>query len=211
MIKLALIDDHIILRKSLAVLIGMLGDFTIVQEANNGRHFIEQLKKKELPDIALIDINMPVMDGVETARWLRQNHPRVKVLALSMVRNDLVIMRMLRNGARGYLLKDSDPAILKTALLDVQEKGYYYNDLVTPLMRSREVESGRTPQVMLNEQELVFLRWACTELSHKQIAAEMQVSPRTVDGYRDSLFRKLNVASRVGMAIYAIRAGIVQV
>lgn len=209
MIKIALIDDHVILRKSLAVLIGMFKDFEIVMQADNGRDFINQLTPKQLPDIAVLDITMPVMDGVETARWLKQNHPQVKVLALSMLKNDLIIIRMLKNGAGGYILKDCEPAELRAALHNVYEKGYYYNEWVTPGMRNREAFDF--PQKMLNEQELVFMRWACTEKSHKQIADEMKVSPRTIDGYRDSLFKKLNMNSRVGIVIYAIKNNIVQI
>lgn len=209
MIKIALIDDHVILRKSLAVLIGMFKDFEIVMQADNGLDFINQLTPKQLPDIAVLDITMPVMDGVETARWLKQNHPQVKVLALSMLKNDLIIIRMLKNGAGGYILKDCEPAELRAALHNVYEKGYYYNEWVTPGMRNREAFDF--PQKMLNEQELVFMRWACTEKSHKQIADEMKVSPRTIDGYRDSLFKKLNMNSRVGIVIYAIKNNIVQI
>ena len=208
MIKIALVDDHVILRKSLAVLIEMFKDFEIILQADNGRDFINQLPLKQMPEIVLLDITMPIMDGVETAKWLKQNHPKVKVLALSMIKNDLIIIRMLNNGARGYILKDCEPGELRAALHNVYEKGYYYNDLVTPGMRTKEELDF--PKMMLTEQELIFLRWACTEKSHKQIADEMKLSPRTVDGYRDSLFKKLNVTSRVGIAMYAIRTGFVQ-
>ena len=210
MIKIALVDDHMILRKSLAVLIEMFPDFQVILQAGNGRDFIDRLQASELPDIVLLDITMPVMDGIETARWLKENHPQVKVLALSTIKNDFIVIRMLKNGARGYILKDSDPAELKEALMSVYTKGYYYNDLITPRMTSKEAFHDNLPKIILTEQELIFLRWACTEKSHKQIADEMNISPRTVDGYRDSLFKKLNVTSRVGIAIYAIRNGIVQ-
>lgn len=210
MIKVALVDDHVILRKSLAVLIQMFKDFDITLQANNGRDFIDQLQPDSLPDIVLLDITMPVMDGVETAHWLKQNYPQVKVLALSMIKNDYIIIRMLKNGARGYILKDCEPVELKEALHQTYKKGYYYNELITPKIKNKELY-GEFPKIMLTEQELIFLRWACTEKSYKQIADEMYVSPRTVDGYRDSLFRKLDITSRVGIAIYAIKSGIVQV
>jgi two-component system invasion response regulator UvrY len=113
-------------------------------------------------------------------------------------------------GPGAISLKDSDPAELKEALTSVYTKGYYYNELITPRMKSREAVQDEMPKMTLTEQELIFLRWACTEKSHKQIADEMNISPRTVDGYRDSLFKKLNVSSRVGIAVYAIRNGIVQ-
>ena len=208
MIKIALVDDHIVLRKSLGILIGMLEDFEVVMEANNGLDFIGQLKTQPPPDIVLLDITMPVMDGVETAQWLKQKHPHIKILALSMIKNDLVVIRMLKNGARGYILKDCEPIELDTALHDIYEHGYYYNELVTPKMTKYK---SSPDLILLTNGELSFLRWACTELNHKQIADEMQLSPRTIDGYRDSLFQKLKVNSRVGIAIYAIRNGLVQV
>lgn len=210
-ITLALVDDHVILRKSLGILIEMLEDFEIILEAANGRELIDQLKEKPAPDIVLLDITMPVMDGVETAWWLKQHHPAVKVLALSMIKNDFIIIRMLKNGARGYILKDCEPVELRAALHQVHEKGYYYNELITPKMKNKDGEDIDAPKIMLTEQELNFLRWACTEKSHKEIAEEMRISPRTVDGYRDSLFKKLSVNTRVGIALYAIKNGLVQV
>lgn len=210
MIKVALVDDHAILRKSLAVLIGMLQDFVIVIEAGNGEEFIKQLQVNEKPDIVLLDITMPIMDGVETARWIKENEPSIKVVALSMLNNDLVIIRMLKNGARGYLLKDSEPAELKSALLQVFEKGYYYNEYILPKMASYQTkEIPIKSSTTISENELVFLKWVCTELSYKEIANEMCLSPRTIDGYRDSLFQKLQVGTRVGLAIYAIKHKIV--
>lgn len=206
MIKIALVDDHVILRKSLSVLIGMLQDFNVMMEAGNGKEFIDQLNKDNIPDIVLMDITMPVMDGVETTKWVKQNHPNIKVVALSMIKNDLIIIRMLKNGARGYILKDCEPEELRYALREVHEKGYFYNELVTPRMKVKEVDKEEPVQKsMINEGELSFLRWACTEKTYKEIADEMGVSARTVDGYRDALFQKLNVTTRVGLAIYAIR------
>ncbi len=206
MIKVALVDDHVILRKSLSVLIGMLQDFDVMMEAGNGKELIEQLKDDHLPDIVLMDITMPVMDGVETTKWLKQNYPSIKVIALSMIKNDLIVIRMLKNGARGYILKDCEPEELREAMREVYEKGYFYNELVTPKMKGKSLEKEEpVSKVMINEGELIFLRWACTEKTYKEIADEMGVSARTVDGYRDALFQKLEVTTRVGLAIYAIR------
>lgn len=209
MIKIALVDDHVILRKSLAILIEMFKDFKITIQADHGLDFIGQLKNELIPDIAMLDITMPVMDGVETAFWLKKNHPQVKVIALTMIKNDYIVIRMLKNGARGYILKDCEPSELRNALYQVYNKGYYYNELVSSKIRNRELY-GEFPKIMLTEQELIFLRWACTEKNYKEIAEEMSVSPRTIDGYRESLFRKLNISSRVGIAIYAIKNGFVQ-
>ncbi len=206
MIKVALVDDHIILRKSLAVLIGMLQGFTVTSESDNGEQFISQLNNDDLPDIVLMDITMPVMDGLETTKWLKQNYPSIKVIALSMLKNDLIVIRMLKNGARGYLLKDCEPGELKLAITEVYQKGYYYNEWLTPRMKTKasDADSLKT-KIMINEGELIFLRLSCTEKTYKEIADEMGISVRTVDGYRDALFQKLQVSTRVGLAIYAIK------
>jgi two-component system invasion response regulator UvrY len=211
MITIALIDDHVVLRKSLAVLIQMFSGFAIIIEASNGLDFIEQLKKtQQVPDIVLLDITMPGMDGVETAQWLKSHHPRTRVIVLTMIKNEYIIIRMLKNGARAYLLKDCDPSELREAIDQVYQKGYYYNDILTLRIKSKENrEEQKAPQ--FSAQELSFIRWACTEKTYKEIANEMKISPRTVDGYRDALFKKLNVTSRVGIAIYAIRNQIVQI
>jgi two-component system invasion response regulator UvrY len=207
MIKIALVDDHIVLRKSLAALIAGLEDFEIVFQADNGQHCMDQLKSNPAPDIILLDITMPIMGGVQTATLLKQLYPKIKILALTMISSEQVILPMVKNGVRGYLLKDCETTELKTALLAVYEDGYYYNHLLTPKMTKTDFTLGNK---LLNDRELTFLKWACTELTHKEIAEEMQVSPRTIDGYRDSLFRKLNVNSRIGLAIYAIKNGFIQ-
>ncbi len=210
MIKVALVDDHKLLRNSLGILIEMLQGFEIILQADNGKDFINQLVGGKSPDIALVDITMPVMDGIETTLYLTKHYPAIKVIALSMIRNDLIVIRMLKNGARGYILKDCEPAELKKALYDVFEKGYYYNELFTPLMKAKERHGDEVYLKMLNEQEITFLRWACSEKTHKEIAIEMGLSHRTIDGYRDSLLKKLNLTSRVGLVIFAMKAGIVQ-
>ncbi|MBV9988638.1 MAG: response regulator transcription factor [Chitinophagaceae bacterium] len=211
MIKIALVDDHIVLRKSLSVLIQMHSGYEIVLQAENGKDFIDQLQhSKILPDIVLLDITMPVMSGVETAAWLKANHPDIRILTLSMIRSDQIIIRMLKNGARGYVLKDCEPGELYEALHQIHTNGYYYNELVTPKLRNREQNNGLA-EIALSDQEVCFLRWVCTEKTYKEIAAEMKVSHRTVDGYRDSLFRKLQVSSRVGIAMYAIKSHLVQI
>lgn len=212
--QVALTDDHILLRNGLAGLVNSFTDFTVIIEANNGLDLQRKLQPDKLPDIVLLDINMPQMNGYDTAEWLRETYPQIRVLALSMMDSENAIMRMIKNGARGYVLKDADPSELKTALLAVLTKGYYYSDLVTGSlifgvnkMGNDEKEKGQ--QVNLSARELEFLKFACSDLTYKQIASKMFVSERTVDGYRDALFEKFNVQSRVGMVLEALRKQIV--
>ncbi|HQR00152.1 MAG TPA: response regulator transcription factor [Ferruginibacter sp.] len=215
MAKIVLVDDHALLRNGLAELVKTLGH-EVLFECGNGKECIDRLDPKLLPDIVLLDINMPEMDGYETAQWLKQHHPDVKVLALSMYDNETSIIRMLKSGARGYILKDSEPGELKAALRALEEKGFYYSDLVSgKLMHAinkMEDENGNLKNLVpLNERETDFLKYACTELTYKEIAEKMFLSPRTIDGYRDALFEKLNVKTRVGLVMYAIKNGIVRI
>jgi DNA-binding NarL/FixJ family response regulator len=157
---------------------------------------------------------MPEMDGYETACWLKRFCPEIRVLALSMYDTDSAIVRMLKNGAKGYILKDIEPAELKLALESVVEKGFYYSDLVTGKLihtigHLDEPEHRVHHLLALNERELEFMKLVCTEWTYKEIADRMYLSPRTIDGYRDALFEKLNVKTRVGLAMYAVRNGIV--
>lgn len=214
MAGIVLVDDHVLLRNGLSALIRSLGH-TIIFEADNGNDFCRKLDTQQLPDIILLDINMPEMDGYETCRWLKKNYPDVKVLALSMYDNETAIITMLKCGAKGYILKDSDPMQLKTALHDLEHKGYYYSDLVNGKLIhaiNQLDENDETKKThCLSEREKDFLKYSCTELTYKEIAEKMFVSPRTIDGYRDALFEKLQLKTRVGLAIYAIKNGLVDI
>lgn len=211
MAKLVLVDDHVLLRNGLAGLVKNLGH-EVLFEASNGKELIKKLNPNLLPQIVLMDINMPEMDGYESAYWLKANYPEIKVLALSMYDSENAIIRMLKNGTKGYILKDSDPSELQEALAALMDKGFYYSELVSgKLVNAINAMDAEGPAnvVRLNEREISFLKWTCTELNYKDIAEKMFISPRTVDGYRDALFEKLKAKSRIGLVIYAIRNGIV--
>jgi len=213
MATIVLTDDHSLLRNGLAELVKSLGH-TVLFEADNGNDFIAKLNAKNLPEVVLMDINMPEMDGFETTQWLKQNHPEVKVLALSMYDNETSIIRMLKCGAKGYILKDSEPAELKAAIAAIMDKGFYYSDLVSgklmhAINKMDDDGDGLKSLVPLNDRETDFLKYTCTEHTYKEIADKMFVSPRTIDGYRDALFEKLQVKTRVGLVMYAIKNGIV--
>lgn len=215
-IQIVLVDDHNLLRNGLATLVTSLG-YTVMYECSNGKQLIEKLPQHETPTLILMDINMPELDGFETTLWLTKNYPHIRVLALSMYDNESSIIRMIKNGARGYILKDTDPAELREAIHSVVSKGFYYSDLVSGrLIRCIRDDSDEdnhfdTQKAMLhlNEKEIEFLKLAATEMTYKEIAGQMHLSPRTIDGYRDQLFQKLNVVSRVGLVLFAVKNGIV--
>lgn len=209
----ALADDHVLIRTGLAGLINSFTDYEVLFQAKNGQDFVEQLIIYPPPDVALLDINMPKKDGYETANWIRQHYPDIKILALSMYDNENYIIRMLKNGARGYILKDAEPAELKMALDSIIHKGYHHSELVTGhlinTLNKFDEDSKTKSTLLLTDREIEFLQYVCTELSYKEIADKMYLSPRTIDGYRDSMFEKLHIKTRVGLALYAVKNGLV--
>src|SRR6185295_18777209 len=128
---IALVDDHTMFRKGLAVLINLFPQYKVLLDVGNGQEFIDQLDPDNLPDILLLDINMPVMDGYATAAWVHANHPDIRILALSTMDSDTTIIKMIQQGARGYILKDADPKELQVAFEEILAKGYYYNEILT--------------------------------------------------------------------------------
>jgi DNA-binding NarL/FixJ family response regulator len=212
--SVAIVDDHILLRKGLVNLIRGVETYAVLFEAENGKDFIKLLQPKYIPDIVLLDINMPEMDGYDTALWLKKNYPNIKILALSMNDNESSIIRMMKNGAQGYILKDIDPLEFRNALDSLMRRGFYYSELVTGnlIKTVNQPEEPETLQdlIHLNAREIEFLKLVCTELTYKEIAEKMFLSVRTIDGFRDALFEKLNVKSRVGLVIYAIKNGLLK-
>ncbi|MET0462322.1 MAG: response regulator transcription factor [Chitinophagaceae bacterium] len=211
-IQVAIADDHSLLRNALAKLVGTFEGYTVVFEADNGKDLRAKIMQNVVPDIVLLDINMPEMDGFETTQWLHKTYPHIKILALSMLSDEKTIIKMFRLGAKGYLLKNTDPAELKQALDSIVDKSVYLSEYVSgKLVMGLHQEAEPTEkEVVLQEKEREFLRWVCSELSYKEIAEKMFLSPRTIDDYRQSLFNKLKVHSRVGLVMYAIKNGIVE-
>lgn len=209
--KIVLVDDHVLLRNGLSVIIGGFDDFTILFEANHGQHFIEQLDPENLPDIVLLDVTMPVMNGFETAEWIFTHHPSIKVMVLSMLGDERTIIKMLKMGALGYMTKDTEPKELNRALNELYYKGIYFNQLLcnnlVHSVRNGMEEPNDEYQILINlpEREKEFLKLLATDLTLKEIAAKMSLSPRTIDGYRDNLFEKVKVTNRVGLVLFALR------
>lgn len=207
-IKIAIVDDHKLVSKAIENMISFNPKFEVVMNCFNGEDFLKQLEhKKNLPEVVLMDINMPRKNGIETTAELTKNYPELKVIALTMEDNESTIISMLKAGAKGYLLKDMSPDILFDAINIVHEKGIFYTDIVTQSLLKIKTEEKVLQEInaLLKDREIEFIKLACSELTYKEIAEKMCVSPRTVDGYRDSIFAKLNVKSRVGIVLFAIK------
>lgn len=212
-IKIALADDHVLLRNSLAMLINSFDDCEVIFQASSGLELIEKMNSGKIPDILILDLNMPGMDGYETAQWLMNNHPDVKILMLTMYDTEMTLIRLLRYGVKGFLKKDVHPCDLKEAIYAIRDVGYYYSHDTTGKIFNhfRQSPCGEVPahKVLLNETELCFLKYACTDQTYKEIAELLKFNPRSIDNLRDNLFTKLDVKSRVGLAIFALKSGIV--
>jgi len=209
---IALVDDHILLRNGLANLVNQFDGYKVLFEADNGEDFIRQLKPPHHPDIVLLDITMPGMNGYQTAEWIRSNLPDTKVLVLTMLDNDNAVIRMLKAGARGYILKDSKPAVVKQALDQLRKGDYFFNNLalnkVFQYLSDNPGDGNNDKKyIHLTEREITYVSLACSERTHREIAEAMNLSPRTVDSFRDSIYEKTGVSSRVGLVLFAIRSG----
>jgi len=214
-IRIALVDDHILLRDALASAIDAFEDCKVTIRASHGKELISEMESSLLPQLVILDINMPQMAGYETAQWLRTKYPDVPTLVLTMYDSDFMMIRLLQLGIRGFLKKDIRPSELHHAIKSTMQTGYYYSGATTvKLVKLFQKGDANTPfpnSVTLTEIEIEFLKLASTEMTYKEISAALEVSPRTVDNYRDSLFVKLNVKSRIGLVLFAIQNGIIRI
>ena len=213
-IKIALADDHKLLRNALASLINGFGDCKVIHESGTGKELIKKINTGDVPDVILLDLNMPEMDGQETAEWLQKNYPEVHVLMLTMYDGDIALIQLVKAGVKGFLKKDVHPDELRFALHSVMESGYYYSShaagKLMNLFRTGRESNNSIRDSDLSVPEIEFLKNICTDLTYKEIAGIMKLNPRSVETLRDHLFEKLNVKSRVGLAMVAIRNGLVR-
>ena len=214
-INLAIADDHKIFRNGLKTTLEDYPDFNLMIEASNGKELIGLLAT-HTPDVILMDIKMPEMDGMQTTAFVSQNFKQVKVLALSMHNEDKYIVDMMRAGASGYLLKNAEPEEIIEAIMTVHNKGFYFNEhlsvtLIKQLVGPGHADSISQQNVELNDREIEVLKLVCQECSNQEIADKIFLSVRTVEGYRARLFEKTGSKNLVGLVIFAIKRGIISV
>ena len=202
--SVVIVEDHTLLAEAIAGVVNGFENFEVSYLCKNGVEVVEKFKfEKNIPDLVLMDVNMPIMNGIETTKWINENHQKVNVLALTVEENETTILNMIRSGAKGYLLKDVDKKTLEMALLKIMETGIYHSHTVTDVLLNSI--NGKTQDLKLKDSEIELLKYICTELTYKEIADKMNLSPKTIDGYRDTLFVKLNVKNRIGLVLYAIK------
>jgi DNA-binding NarL/FixJ family response regulator len=212
-INIAIADDHFIFRSGLKRCLEFSDAVTIVSEAADGKELLRQLATQKT-DIVLTDIHMPVMDGIEATRYIREFYPQIKVLALSMSEEEDIIVKAIQAGVNGYLVKSVDPEEIARAIGCIIESGYYFNKYVSAAMArqlSRKNETpGQHPRDDLNFREKEVLKLVCEERTNVEIAQQLFVSPRTVEGYRSRLIEKSGARNIAGLVLFAIKIGIIK-
>jgi DNA-binding NarL/FixJ family response regulator len=209
---IALVDDHIVLANALAELINKWEGYHVLFTASNGIEMQDKIKKFGKPDLLILDLNMPKMDGYQTSNWLKANHPEILILVLTMFDSEIPLIRLLQQGVKGFIKKDIHPEELRIAVATMKDEGYYYpiqtvGKMVNLFQMNRQ--NRRELEVKsLTPMEIEFLNLVCTDLTYKEIALRLNLSPKTIDALRDQLFIRFDVKSRVGLALYAVKNGV---
>jgi DNA-binding NarL/FixJ family response regulator len=210
--NIIIVDDHTLVSNAIADLINGFKHFEVTNQYRNGQELIDKLAGlKKQPNIILLDINMPIMNGFETMDYLKINHPAINVLALSMNDDETSIIKMMKAGAKGYISKIVKEEELMNALEHVVAKGFYYTEQVTNLVFSNFQKKEVANVLVLTERERELLNYISTDLTYKEIAEKMFVSPKTIDGYREDLFQKFDVKSRIGLVMFAIKNKLIEI
>lgn len=213
-IKVALVDDHQLFRKGLTAILNANPKLVIVLEADNGHSLLEQLDDAPKPDVFVLDLEMPVMDGMQTLTALRKRDPEAKVVLLTMHTDERFVVHFMESGANSYLLKSTSPQEVEEAIVKVHEAGFYFNDSVSQAMlKGLQKKNQDTPSLpggeSLAEREIEVLKLICMELTTPEIGEKMFLSPRTIEGYRKKLLEKTGAKNTAGLVLFAVRAGLV--
>lgn len=212
-IKVAIADDHALFRAGVKTSLSIRKDIQMVAEAENGMQLLNLLKHIK-PDVILLDIQMPIMDGVTALPEIKKLYPDVKVIMLSFLNDHSTITRMMEIGANSYLTKESDPEMIYQAIKTCYADDFFFNDLTNKALlnglRNKRIPEPEAAEVNLSEKEITILKLMCDEKSTKEIADMVDLSPRTVEAIRDKLKSKTGAKSMAGLVLYAIKAGIVE-
>jgi two-component system, NarL family, response regulator DegU len=209
-IKIAIADDHALFRRGMASLLKTIPDFEVILEASNGQELVDQIPDCK-PDLVIMDLKMPVMDGMQATEYIREKFPEIKVIVISMLDEDQFVYKLMELGANGYLLKDTDTEEVEMAIRTVLEEDYYYGPFLNKVMHRRFLDKSRKKEATINskihftERELEIIQLVCDGLTTVQIADKVCLSNRTVDGHRNSIMDKLGVKNTAGVVVYAVK------
>lgn len=212
-ITLAIVDDHILVRNGFASLLKELDNIEVILEASNGLELLEQLVHKQ-PDIILLDIEMPIMNGVQTAELLKEKYPQIKVMILTMYKDDCHLLQLIERGAKGFLQKEISPEVLLFAIHEVHKNGYYFDKHISAALAKKIAGSGNSVQTghseHLSDKEVEIIRLICEEYSNKEIAEKLFLSHRTIDTYREKIMQKIGAKNTAGVVMYAVRNDLIK-
>ena len=212
-IKVAIADDHQIFRKGVILSLRHYANIQFVLEASNGEELLKGIANTDT-DVVLLDLRMPVKDGIETTKCLAKDYPYIGVIILTMYEDERFVTHLMENGANGYLLKSADPAEIKRAIIEVKSKGYYLNNYVNRiLLQKSHYRVKFTPslntEIVLNDKEKQVIKLLCMELTAQEIAKEMNISPRTVEAIKDRLMDRFGVKNSVGLVFFAMKNALI--
>ncbi|MGX5819162.1 response regulator [Chitinophaga lutea] len=216
LIKVAIADDHKIFRSGVMNTLTPYENIQVVFEAEDGEHLLEIMQDQQ-PDVILMDLKMPRMDGIQATIKVREKYPKVKIIILTMYEDDNFIVHLVENGANAYLLKNSEPEEIYEAICTTFEKGFYFNENVNLALLKKVLHKNKQQfkptfknEVQLTDRELEVLKLICNEFTTQEISEQIFLSPRTVEGLRQKLLEKLNVKNTVGLVLYAFRNGLIE-
>lgn len=209
-ITVAYADDHVAVRKGIASYLNILGGIRVVMEADNGKELLTKLENAvKKPDVCILDLKMPVLNGFDVVPIIRKKWKDMKILVLSTYVEELYVVKMIRAGVNGYLSKSCDPDEIKDALISIVNEGKYHSKLFIEGMAS-VMETLSEEPTRLTEKEKILLNYCCSSLNYAEISREMKTTLKSVEGYRDQLFRKCRVNNRVSLVLYALKNGMIQ-
>ena len=212
-IKVAIADDHKIFRKGVILSLRPFTNIKFVQEAENGEELLNGIAASE-PDVVLMDLRMPLKDGIETTKAMSKLYPHIHVIVLSMYEDERFVYHLMENGAHGYLLKNAEPQEIRKAIMDVHEKGYYLNNFVNRILLKRSHAKQKTipslnNEITISDKEKDVLKYICMEFTAQEIAQKMDISPRTVEAIKDRLMERFGSKNTAGLVFFAVKNNLV--
>ena len=208
-IRIALVDDHNLFRECLSKIINEWDNCKVILQAQSGRQLIEKIDRNNIPDIVLTDLRMPGMNGYEVIWKLKNEYPEIKIMVISMYESRDAIMLLLKSGVQGFINKTAEPLQLRKAIYQIMANGYYFSDQTVARIFKQALDKGNMDMVnYLNEEEILFLKFVCTEKTYKEIASDMKISERHTEYLRNSLFARFGLQSRTGLALHSIENGL---
>lgn len=212
-INVAIADDHKIFRKGVILSLKSFHNIKFIFEAENGEELIKGVEKEQ-PDVILMDLRMPVKDGIETTKYITKHFPKIRVLILTMYEDERFVGHLMDSGANGYLLKSTDAAEIKQAIMDVMETGFYLNNFVNRVLIKKNYAKQKfnpnlNSQVVISDREKEVLSLVCMEFTASEIAQKMDISARTVESIKDRLMERFGVKNSVGLVFFAMKNSLI--